>query len=77
MASTPPAAGASRPATIRHCGWTPSLTTWPFCVCVDELRARLPAILERTGYAELTRGLGPDLRQALDEVDARLRGLGE
>jgi hypothetical protein len=43
------------------------------CVCVDELRARLPDVLRRTGYAELAGGVGPDLGPAVDQVEARLR----
>ncbi len=46
------------------------------CVCVDELRTRLPAILGRVGHPELAAGLGPELERAIDEVDARLRSLG-
>jgi hypothetical protein len=43
------------------------------CVCVDELRASLPAILQRIGYPELGAGLGPEVQAAVDRVDTHLR----
>ncbi len=45
------------------------------CVCVDELRTRLPDIFQRIGYPGLAGSVPPDLQQALDQVDARLRAM--
>ncbi len=45
------------------------------CVCIDEVRNRLPDVLRRTGYPELAASLPPDLQRTFDAVEARLRDL--